>query len=128
MPGTFDSVLTVASAENEGVKWLNPTGVLGWYNKGMAADQYMSVSEIENVPEGKGFYENLRPTEDLVGGTYGYTESIKNSDGQIVYVPFEGGQRRLHYCGRQRPQAQPASCSTTRLPPRKQSGTMWMLS
>ena len=57
----------------------------------MAADQYMSVSEIENVPEGKGFYENLRPTEDLVGGTYGYTESIKNSDGQIVYVPFEGG-------------------------------------
>ena len=91
MPGTFDSVLTVASAENEGVKWLNPTGVLGWYNKGMAADQYMSVSEIENVPEGKGFYENLRPTEDLVGRTYGYTESIKNSDGQIVYVPFEGG-------------------------------------
>ena len=50
MPGTFDSVLTVASAENEGVKWLNDTGVLGWYNKGMGSDQYMSVSEIENVP------------------------------------------------------------------------------
>lgn len=99
MPGTFDSVLTVASAENEGVKWFFATGVLGWYNKRQGSDQYMNVSEIENVPEGKGFYENLRPTEDLVGGTYGYTESIKNSNGQIVYVPFEGGQRRLHYCG-----------------------------
>lgn len=91
MPGTFDSVLTVASAENEGVKWFFATGVLGWYNKRQGSDQYMNVSEIENVPEGKGFYENLRPTEDLVGGTYGYTESIKNSNGQIVYVPFEGG-------------------------------------
>ncbi len=66
MPGTFDSVLTVASAENEGVKWFFATGVLGWYNKRQGSDQYMNVSEIENVPEGKGFCENLKPTEDLV--------------------------------------------------------------
>ena len=73
------------------MKWLYALGVFGWYNASHQIDQYMTTSEVENIPEGKGFYENLRPTEDLVGGTYGYTESIKNSNGQIVYVPFEGG-------------------------------------
>ncbi|MEI3072329.1 MAG: hypothetical protein V8T47_07560 [Oscillospiraceae bacterium] len=51
----------------------------------------MTTSEIENVPEGKGFYENLQPTEALEGGAYAYTESVKNSDGKIVFLPFEGG-------------------------------------
>lgn len=91
MPGTFDSVLTVASAENQGVKWLYELGVFGWYNASMQSDQYMSTSEVENIPEGKGFYENLKPTEDLEGGVYAYTESVKNSDGKIVFLPFEGG-------------------------------------
>ncbi len=91
MPGTFDSVLTVASAENEGVKWLNDVGTLGWFNKTMDMDQLMSISELDGVPEGKGFYENLRATEQLVGGTYAYTESIDDSEGKIVFVPFEGG-------------------------------------
>lgn len=91
MPGTFDSVLTVASAENEGVKWLYALGVFGWYNASHQIDQYMTTSEVENIPEGKGFYENLRPTEALEGGVYAYTESVKNSDGKIVFLPFEGG-------------------------------------
>lgn len=91
MPGTFDSVLTVASAENEGVKWLYALGVFGWYNASHQIDQYMTTSEVENIPEGKGFYENLKPTEALEGGVYAYTESVKNSDGKIVFLPFEGG-------------------------------------
>ena len=68
MPGTFDSVLTVASAENEGVKWLYALGVFGWYNASHQIDQSMTTSEVENIPEGKGFYENLKPTEALEGG------------------------------------------------------------
>ena len=72
-------------------------GVFGWYNAGQQSDQYMTTSEVENIPEGKGFYENLKPTEALEGGVYAYTESVKNSDGKIVFLPFEGGNACLLY-------------------------------
>lgn len=82
MPGTFDSVLTVASAENSftiefspGISWDAGNGMRGW----------IGYAECQDVPEGKGFKDVLGATE------YAYTDSFQAAANKLVFVPFEGG-------------------------------------
>lgn len=82
MPGTFDSVLTVASAENSfvisfapGISWPMEGGYRG----------LIGYAECEDVPEGKGFQEALAGSELEI------TESFSDSKDKLVLVPFEGG-------------------------------------
>ncbi len=88
MPGTFDSVLTVASLENPGEISFNPIqGIdsVSWYNQARGYRQYLDYQEAESVPEGMGFKERL-------GGQYlTYTTQWENASGKLLFVPFEGG-------------------------------------
>lgn len=84
MPGTFDSVLTVASAENSHI--FNLYGdVISWFNESLGYDQMMSVTEFENVPEGKGFFETLK------GARYPFTDDSADAEGKLLFVLCEGG-------------------------------------
>ncbi len=84
MPGTFDSVLTVASAENSHI--FNLYGnVISWYNESLGYDQMMEVTEFENVPEGKGFFETLK------GFRYPFTDDPDDAEGKLLFVLCEGG-------------------------------------
>ncbi len=84
MPGTFDSVLTVASAENSHI--FNLYGdVISWFNESLGYDQMMQVTEFENVPEGMGFFENLK------GAYYPFTDNARDAEGKLLFVLCEGG-------------------------------------
>lgn len=84
MPGTFDSVLTVASAENSQI--FNLYGnVIMWYNESVGYDQMMEVTEFENVPEGKGFFEQLK------GEFYPFTDDPDDAEGKLLFILCEGG-------------------------------------
>ena len=85
MPGTFDSVLTVASAENDRyynasaggnmLRWKNPDGSLGW----------MPYENAPNLPAGKSLRTVLNEQE------WGWTASFENAKDKLVCTPFEGG-------------------------------------
>lgn len=90
MPGTFDSVLSVASAENVSLPSFYGNA-LSWYNSGAGTWQYMGYQEIEDIPEGKGFKENLQTAADLSGGIYEFTDSLTDAEGKLVCYAFEGG-------------------------------------
>lgn len=82
MPGTFDSVLTVASAENSNVIEFHPG--ISW-DAGNGMRGLMGYLECKEVPEGKGFMDAL------AGNEYQYTDSFQNAAGKLVFWPFEGG-------------------------------------
>ncbi|MGM9640198.1 MAG: S8 family serine peptidase [Faecousia sp.] len=84
MPGSFDNVLTVASAENS--KQISFWGnAISWYNQKLNMRQFVSYEELPDVPEGKGFKESLE------GSTYGFTDSFDDAEGKLVFYPFDGG-------------------------------------
>lgn len=82
MPGTFDSVLTVASAENSMVIEFNPG--ISW-DAGNGMRGVMGYLECEEAPAGKGFMDTL------AGGAYPFTDSFQDAAGKLVFWPFEGG-------------------------------------
>lgn len=82
MPGTFDSVLTVASAENSFSIEFNP-GISWDVGNGMRG--MIGYAECPDVPEGKGFQDVLGAKE------YAYTDSFQAAANKLVFVPFEGG-------------------------------------
>lgn len=62
MPGTFDSVLTVASMENPGeisFEALRGYNTVSWYNHAVGHRQFFGYQEAEAIPEGMGFKERL---------------------------------------------------------------------
>ncbi len=84
MPGTFDSVLTVASAEN--------AYMFNVYSKSMSFPHPMDPSvtfvlqyeELE-VPEGMGFQERLE-LQNLL-----WSDDPSDAEGKLLFMPFEGG-------------------------------------
>ncbi len=85
MPGSFDSVLTVASAENAAVFNLYGESAVMWYNESLAMDQMVSVTELPNVPEGKGFFEQLK------GSRYPFALSLEDAEGALLFLYCEAG-------------------------------------
>lgn len=88
MPGTFDSVLTVASVENDGeISFESMWGLntVSWYSRSVEQRQYFGYQEAEAVPEGMGFKERL------AGQFLTYTTQWEDAAGKLVFVPFEGG-------------------------------------
>lgn len=84
MPGSFDSVLTVASVENDAE--INLGGdTVSWYNAEAGLRQFLSYAEWEDIPEGKGFRENL------VSRELAFTDTWDDAAGKLVFAPFEGG-------------------------------------
>ena len=84
MPGTFDSVLTVASMENSNTINFSDTSI-SWYNPSLGLRQILMYAECEDVPEGKGFRDRLSSQEFV------FTDSMEQAEGKLVFVPFEGG-------------------------------------
>lgn len=84
MPGTFDSVLTVASAENSHEICFQGNSI-SWYNPRFDMRQFLSYTEYEDVPEGMGFRDRL------VSQVLLFTDSLEEAQGKLVFVPFEGG-------------------------------------
>lgn len=83
MPGTFDSVLTVASVENS--HSFHNGNTISWYNQGTGSQVFIEYGELPDVPAGKGFRENLK------GREFAYTDSFRNAEGKLVFYKFEGG-------------------------------------
>lgn len=79
MPGTFDSVLTVASAENSHIYNFYGNAIM-WYNEALGYDQMIEIMEFENVPEGKGFVEQLR------GERYPFTDDPDDAEGKLLFI------------------------------------------
>ncbi|MFR8333477.1 MAG: S8 family serine peptidase [Oscillospiraceae bacterium] len=88
MPGTFDSVLTVASMENpqevsfEAIRGLS---TVSWYNRAQGFRQFFAYQEAESVPEGMGFQERL------AGQFLTYATRWEDAEGKLMFAPFEGG-------------------------------------
>ena len=88
MPGTFDSVLTVASMENpqevsfEAIRGLS---TVSWYNRAQGFRQFFAYQEAESVPEGMGFQERL------AGQFLTYATRWEEAEGKLMFAPFEGG-------------------------------------
>ena len=88
MPGTFDSVLTVASMENPeeiSIDAIRGLSTVSWYNRAQGFRQFFVYQEAESVPEGMGFKERL------VGQFLTYTARWEDAAGKLMFVPFEGG-------------------------------------
>ena len=88
MPGTFDSVLTVASMENpEEISFeaLRGYNTVSWYNRAQGMRQYFAYQEAEDVPEGMGFQDRL------AGQFLTYTTRWEDAEGKLMFAPFEGG-------------------------------------
>ena len=88
MPGTFDSVLTVASMENPeeiSIDAIRGLSTVSWYNRAQGFRQFFAYQEAESVPEGMGFKERL------VGQFLTYTARWEDAAGKLMFVPFEGG-------------------------------------
>lgn len=88
MPGTFNSVLTVASMENS--QNANVGGsIITWYDEKLEQRQSLYYEEVDEyldeVPEGTGFQERL------MGNTYAYTDSFEDAENKLVFYPFAGG-------------------------------------
>lgn len=79
MPGTFDSVLTVASAENSHIYNFYGSAIM-WYNEALGYDQMIEIMEFENVPEGKGFAEQLK------GDRYPFTDDPDDAEGKLLFI------------------------------------------
>ena len=88
MPGTFDSVLTVASMENpqevsfEAIRGLS---TVSWYNRAQGFRNFFAYQEAESVPEGMGFQERL------AGQFLTYATRWEDAEGKLMFAPFEGG-------------------------------------
>ena len=88
MPGTFDSVLTVASMENpqevsfDAIRGLS---TVSWYNRAQGFRQFFVYQEAESVPEGMGFQERL------AGQFLTYATRWEDAEGKLMFAPFEGG-------------------------------------
>ncbi len=88
MPGTFDSVLTVASMENpqevsfDAIRGLS---TVSWYNRAQGFRQYFAYQEAEAVPEGMGFQDRL------AGQFLTYATRWEDAEGKLMFAPFEGG-------------------------------------
>lgn len=83
MPGTFDSVLTVASAENShDISFYG--NAISWQD-GKVGSVYIAYEELSDVPAGKGFKERLE------GERFTFTDSLDDAEGKLVFYPFEGG-------------------------------------
>lgn len=85
MPGTFDSVLTVASAENS--HKFNSVGELNLLTWRDAAgmDMLILYYELQDVPEELGFRKRLE------GQSISFTDSFEDATGKLVFYSFEGG-------------------------------------
>ncbi len=83
MPGTFDSVMTVASMESDAELCFNKT--CSWYCSDYKTRMNLNYAEYADVPEGMGFQERLG------GASYVYTDSFDHAEGALVILPFEGG-------------------------------------
>lgn len=86
MPGSFDSVLTVASVENSHV--LNSNAAWGDYL--MYTDSYgnsntFAYQEKEDVPEGKTLRELYE------GQVFSYATSLEDAEGKLLFAEFAGG-------------------------------------
>ena len=85
MPGTFDSVLTVASAENAYIFNVDGT-VMTWQDSRDASIRYnLYYEELDGVSEGMGFQERLGPNE------WQWCDSLQNAEGKLLFHPFGGG-------------------------------------
>ncbi len=88
MPGTFDSVLTVASMENPqeiSFDALRGLSTVSWYNRAQGFRQYFAYQEAEAVPEGMGFQDRL------AGQFLTYATRWEDAEGKLMFAPFEGG-------------------------------------
>ncbi|MGM9640037.1 MAG: S8 family serine peptidase [Faecousia sp.] len=86
MPGTFDSVLTVASAENS--HKFNSVGelnLLTWRDDAQGMDMLILYYELQDVPEELGFRKRLE------GQSVCFTDSFEDAQGKLVFYSFEGG-------------------------------------
>ncbi len=84
MPGSFDSVLTVASAENGADISFIGNGI-SWFNDMIDSRQYVSYEEVPDAPEGMGFKERLQ------GQSFEFTDSFNDAEGKLVFLDFAGG-------------------------------------
>ncbi len=83
MPGTFDSVLTVASAEN--AQMMNTSGKsISWYSHEKDIRMYFNYRELKDVPEGKGF------TEQLKGQSFDIADSLDLAAGKLLFLTTDG--------------------------------------
>ena len=83
MPGTFDSVMTVASMDSDAELCFEKT--CSWYCSDYKMHMSLGYEEYAGVPEGLGFQERLG------GASYVYTDSFDQAEGKLVILPFEGG-------------------------------------
>lgn len=87
-PGTFDSVLTVASMENS--EYVNfEDNVITWYDESMETRLNLHYYELDafsvEIPDGMGFRERL------AGRSFGFTDSFEGAAGKLVFISFAGG-------------------------------------
>jgi len=82
MPGTFDSVLTVASVENSHIfnHLSNSGGASFFFEDRWGVRGMFYYYELPGVPEGKGFQESL------LGQRLAYTDDLEDAEGKLLFV------------------------------------------
>ncbi len=82
MPGTFDSVLTVASVENSHIfnHLSNSGGTSFFFEDRWGVRGMFYYYELPGVPEGKGFQESL------LGQRLAYTDDPEDAEGKLLFV------------------------------------------
>ena len=83
-PGTYDPVLTVASAENDMMVSGSTSPSLSWWDKRFNNRGYAAYFEHPDVPE------ELRIRNQLGGQTCEWTDSLKDSAGKIAVIELTG--------------------------------------
>ena len=85
MPGTFDSVLTVASAENARYYDVYSGGNRLYWTDSDGSIGQIPYNNAPNLPAGKSLRAALNEQE------WGWTASFENAKDKLVFAPFEGG-------------------------------------
>ncbi len=84
MPGTFDSVLTVASAEN--ARMFNTRGnTISWCDRMIGIRTMLSYWELVEVPEDMGFNRRLK------GQSFAVTDNPEDAEGKLLFLTSPGG-------------------------------------
>ncbi len=84
MPGTFDSVLTVASAENA-QKFNTMGNTISWYDRLIGIRTMLNYWELLEVPQDMGFNQRLK------GQSFAVTDDPGDAEGKLLFLTSPGG-------------------------------------
>lgn len=88
MPGSFDSVLTVASVDNDyefNIYRSYGDHILRWFNAAIEEEEVLVYTDLPGDPVENRFREELK------GDRYTITEDFDDAEGKLVFRSFEGG-------------------------------------